>query len=93
MQGSGTTRPVREMTAEEKVEQALDLLNAFASVGVQAFDVTLTDLQGRKLPMRFYGNRHVHPLRHRIRLLNHQRLACLKQSQDQRNTGAGVIGK
>lgn len=57
------------MTVEENVDQALDLLNAFASVGVQAFDVTLTDLQGKKLPKGFYGNRHVHPLRHRIRLL------------------------
>ena len=64
---SGTTRPVREMTAEENVDQALDLLNAFASVGVKAFDVTLTDLQGKKLPQGFYGNRSVHQLRHLIR--------------------------
>ena len=69
MQGSGTTRPVREMTAEEEVEQALDLLNAFASVGVQAFAVTLTDLEGKKLPKGFYGNRWLHQLRHCIRPL------------------------
>ena len=57
------------MTAEENVAQALDLLNAFASVGVKAFDVTFTDLQGKKLPKGFYGNRHVHQLRHLIRLM------------------------
>lgn len=57
------------MTAEENVNQALALLNAFASVGVEAFDVTLTDLEGKKLPKGFYGNRSVHQLRHWIRPL------------------------
>jgi hypothetical protein len=60
---------MRETTAEENVAQALDLLDAFASVGVQSFDVTLTDLAGRKLPKGFYGNRSVPPLRHLIRPL------------------------
>jgi hypothetical protein len=55
------------MTAEADLAQARDLLNAFASVGVEAFDVTLTDLEGNKLPKEFYGNRSLHPLRHRIR--------------------------
>lgn len=57
------------MTAEENVDKALDLLNAFASVGVKAFDVTLTDLEGKKLPKGFYCNRSVHQLRHLIRPL------------------------
>ena len=64
---SGTTRPVREMTAVENVDQALELLNAFASVGVKAFDVTLTDLEGKKLLKGFYCNRSVHQLRYLIR--------------------------
>jgi hypothetical protein len=55
------------MTAEQNVDQALDLLNAFASVGVKAFDITLTDLEGKKLPKGFYCNRSVHQLRYLIR--------------------------
>jgi RepB DNA-primase from phage plasmid len=54
------------MTAEGDVNKALDLLNAFASVGVKAFDVTLTDLEGKKLPKGYYCNRSLHQLRHLI---------------------------
>jgi hypothetical protein len=57
------------MTAEADLDQACELLHAFASVGVQAFDVTLTDLEGHKLPKGFYGNRSGHQLRHLIRPL------------------------
>jgi len=55
------------MTAEENLDQALALLNAFLSVGVTTFDLTLTDLAGRKLPAGFYSNRSVHQLRHQLR--------------------------
>jgi len=53
------------MTAE--VYKALDMLNAFASVGVHAFDLTFTDLDGKKLEKRgFLSNRTVNQLRHAI---------------------------
>jgi hypothetical protein len=53
------------MTAE--VYKALDMLNAFASVGVHAFDVTFTDLDGKKLEKDgFLGNRTVNQLRHAL---------------------------
>ena len=54
------------MTAETNLNQALAFLNAFASVGVKAFDVTLTDLEGKKLAKGFYCNRSLHQLRHLI---------------------------
>jgi hypothetical protein len=44
--------------------KALDMLNAFASVGVQRFDVTFTDLEGNKLEKAGYmSNRHINSMR------------------------------
>jgi hypothetical protein len=43
--------------------KALDMLDAFASVGVRAFDVTLTDIKGDKIPRGFQANRGVDQLR------------------------------
>jgi hypothetical protein len=54
------------MTAKADVDQACDFLDAFASVGGKAFDVTLTGLEGKKLPNGFYSNRSVDQLRHLI---------------------------
>lgn len=48
------------------LSQALHMLEAFASVGVRAFDVTMTDLQGDKLPRGFQANRSVDQLRRSI---------------------------
>jgi len=39
------------------------MLDAFASVGVRAFDVTLTDIKGDKIPRGFQANRGVDQLR------------------------------
>src|SRR5215475_2218639 len=55
------------MTAEQNLDQALALLNAFLSVGVKTFDLTLTDLAGKKLPAGFSSNRSLHQLRHQLR--------------------------
>jgi hypothetical protein len=49
--------------------KALDMLDAFASVGVRAFDVTMTDIKGDKLPRGFQANRGVDQLRAIIGLL------------------------
>jgi hypothetical protein len=43
--------------------KALDMLDAFASVGVRAFDVTMTDIKGGKIPRGFQANRGVDQLR------------------------------
>jgi hypothetical protein len=43
--------------------KALDMLDAFASVGVRAFDVTMTDIKGDKIPRGFQANRGVDQLR------------------------------
>jgi hypothetical protein len=52
------------MTAES---QAIDMLNLFATVGAQRFDVTFTDIEGRKLPKGgFLPNRHINELRRTI---------------------------
>ena len=40
------------MVAE--VDQALELLQAFASVGVKSFALTLTNIEGQKLPQGYY---------------------------------------
>jgi len=50
-----------EMTAD--TYKALDMLNAFASVGVKSFDVTFTDIEGNK-PRQggFLSNRHINGL-------------------------------
>ena len=51
----------------DEVYKALDMLNAFASVGTHAFDVTFTDLDGKKLEKGgFLSNRTVNQLRHAI---------------------------
>jgi hypothetical protein len=57
------------MTPEQNLDQALALLDAFLSVGVTTFDLTLTDLTGRKLPEGFYSNRALHQLQHQLRRL------------------------
>jgi RepB DNA-primase from phage plasmid len=50
------------MTAE--AYKALDMLNAFASVGVKSFDVTFTDIDGKKPGLGgFLPNRHINGLR------------------------------
>jgi RepB DNA-primase from phage plasmid len=54
------------MTGEAEVHKALELLQAFASVGVKAFDVTLTDLEGKKPPKGYYAHRSLHQLQHTI---------------------------
>ena len=43
--------------------KALDMLDAFASVGVRAFDVTMTDIKGDKIPRGFQANRGLDQLR------------------------------
>ena len=43
--------------------KALDMLDAFASVGVRSFDVTMTDMKGDKIPRGFQPNRGVDQLR------------------------------
>ena len=43
--------------------KAADMLDAFASVGVRAFDVTITDINGEKVPGAFRANRGVDQLR------------------------------
>jgi len=52
------------MTGEADVDQALELLKAFASVGVKAFAVTLTDIAGQKLPKGYYSHCSLDRLRH-----------------------------
>jgi hypothetical protein len=53
------------MTAEA---QAIDMLNLFATVGAQRFDVTFTDIEGKKLSNKggFLPNRHISELRRTI---------------------------
>ena len=51
------------MTAET---QALDMLSLFVSVGAQAFDLTLTDLHGKKPPEGYLSNRSAAELSHAI---------------------------
>ncbi len=43
--------------------KARDMLDAFESVGAKAFDVTITDIDGEKIPRRFQANRGVDQLR------------------------------
>lgn len=43
--------------------KARDMLAAFESVGAKAFDVTITDIDGGKIPRRFQSNRGVDQLR------------------------------
>jgi hypothetical protein len=51
----------------EEVYKALATINAFASIGVQRCDVTLTDIDGKKLEkVGFFGNRSMNELRRSI---------------------------
>src|SRR5215471_9426805 len=54
------------MTGEAEVGQALELLEAFASVGVKAFAVTLTDIAGQKLPQGYYSPGSLDQWRHTL---------------------------
>jgi len=54
----------------DEAYKALDMLNAFASVGVKSFDVTFTDIDGNKLGKGgFLRDRSVNQLRHSIGML------------------------
>ena len=54
------------MRGEADREQALELLQAFASVRVKAFALTLTDLEGKKLPQGYYSHCSLEQLRHTL---------------------------
>ena len=53
------------MVAE--VDQALELLQAFASVGVKSFALTLTNIEGQKLPQGYYPHCSPEQLQHMLR--------------------------
>ena len=53
------------MVAE--VDQALALLQAFASVGVKSFALTLTNIEGQKLPQGSYSHCSPEQLKHMLR--------------------------
>lgn len=46
--------------------KALAMLSAFASVGARAFDVTVTDIEGKKVEGKYRGNRSIEELRRTI---------------------------
>jgi len=48
------------------LDQALELLLAFASVGVKTFAITLTDIQGKKLPKGYSSHRSLEHVRHML---------------------------
>jgi|SRR5215469_5055207 len=54
------------MLGKAEVDQALELLLAFASVGVKAFAVTLTDIEGKKVPQGYYSHCSLEQLRRRL---------------------------
>jgi RepB DNA-primase from phage plasmid len=54
------------MLGRAEVDQALELLLAFASVGVKAFAVTLTDIEGQKVPKGYYSRCSLEQLRHTL---------------------------
>ena len=54
------------MLGKAEVDQALELLLAFASVGVKAFAVTLTDIEGQKVPQGYNPHCSLEQLRHRL---------------------------
>jgi hypothetical protein len=54
------------MTGEADRDQGLELLQAWASVGVKTFAVTLTDLEGQKLPQGYYSHCSLEQLRHTL---------------------------
>jgi hypothetical protein len=51
---------------QAQVDQAFELLLAFASVGVKTFAVTFTDIEGRKLPKGYYSHCTLEQLRHML---------------------------
>ena len=54
----------------DETNKALDMLDAFAGIGVKSFDVTFTDLDGNKLGKGgFLRDRSVSQLRHAIGML------------------------
>src|SRR6516162_7765064 len=53
------------MVAE--VDQALELLQAFTSVGVKSFTLTLTNIEGQKLPQGYYSHCSPEQLEHMLR--------------------------
>ena len=53
------------MVAE--VDQALELLQAFASVGVKSFALTLTNIEGQKLPQGYYSHCSPEQLKYMLR--------------------------
>jgi DNA primase RepB-like protein len=67
---------IRQLVATHQLEtrggavvdngKALDMLDAFASMGVRAFDVTMTDIRGDKIPRGFRANCGVDQLRRSI---------------------------
>ena len=54
------------MLGKAEVDQALELLLAFASVGVKAFAMTLTDIEGQKVPQGYNPHCSLEQLRHRL---------------------------
>lgn len=50
-----------------EIDQALGLLQAFVSVGVKTFAVTLTDIQGKKVPQGYYSHCSLEQLRRMLR--------------------------
>jgi hypothetical protein len=54
------------MLGKAEVDQAFELLLAFASVGVKPFAVTLTDIEGQKVPKGYYCQCSLEQLRHTL---------------------------
>ena len=50
-----------------EIDQALGLLQAFVSVGVKTFAVTLTDIEGKKVPQGYYSHCSLEQLRRMLR--------------------------
>ena len=48
---------------QAQLDQAFELLQAFASVGVKTFAVTLTDIDGKKVPQGYYSHCSLEQLR------------------------------
>jgi hypothetical protein len=55
-----------DQTSETPTTKALAMLSAFASVGARAFNLTLTDITGEKVPGGYKPNRPVEDLRRTI---------------------------
>jgi DNA primase RepB-like protein len=75
-----------------KPAQALDMLAVFESIGVKAFDVTITDIKGEKVPGAFRANRGVDQIRAGIvPLLDHATRARENFIIRPRSTAATLI--